>query len=179
MSSPHPGQQPPSGPPQSYGPQYGPAGQPPTAPGQYGGRPTGLGAPAPTRSNSSVLIATILAVLVIGGGLSAWLLSSPSYDRTTAQGAAEAFADAVNSRSIDAAKSLVCSSDRYGMNGGSTTQLLSLATLKVNGVESSGDKGTARFEIVTNLGTEEQNIPLQRDDESGQWEVCFSKASEN
>jgi len=179
MSSPHPGQQPPSGPPQSFGPQYGPAGQPPMAPSQYGARPTGLGAPAPTRSNSSVLIATILAVLVIGGGLSAWLLSSPSYDRTTAKGAAEAFADAVNSRSIDAAKTLVCSQDRYAMNGSSTTQLLSLATLKVNGVESAGNKGTARFEIVTNLGTDERNIPLQRDVDSGQWEVCFSKASEN
>jgi hypothetical protein len=158
-----------------YGAGHGPAGGP--------GEPpiAGMGTKAPTRSNSAVLTAVLVAVLVIGGGLSAWLLSTPSYDRTTARGAAEAFAEAINSRNIDAAKELVCSQDRYQMNnaGGEMSQVLSFATLKVNGVEASQDKGTARFEVIANLGSRETMVPMQRDSDSGRWEVCFSDASQS
>lgn len=201
-SSPYPGNQPPAGDPHGYGPppsqhsQWPPTGQLPH-PGEHGqfpqqgqsgsdyrgpGQPpaAGPGSKAPTRSNSAVVIAVLVAVLVIGGGLSAWLLSTPSYDRTTARGAAEAFAEAINSRNIDAAKELVCSQDRYAMNNaeGQMRQVLSFATLKVNGVQASGDKGTARFQVIANVGSRETTVPMDRDSDSGRWEVCFSDASQ-
>jgi len=206
-SSPYPGHQPPAGDPHGYGPPPGQHPQwPPTGQlghqlqqtpehGQYPqqgqsgsdyggpGQPpaAGLGTQAPTRSNSAVVIAVLVAVLVIGGGLSAWLLSTPSYDRTTARGAAEAFAEAINSRNIDAAKELVCNRDRYAMDDakGEMSQVLSFATLKVNGVEASENEGTARFEVVANLGSRETTVPMERVTDSGRWVVCFSDASQS
>lgn len=155
----------------------------PTGPDPRAGAPAGPGgattalrpSQAPTRSNRAVIVTILIVVLAIGGGLSAWLLSTPSFDRSTPRGAAEAFASAVNNRDFDAIDQLVCSEDRYEVRPGSeVVQLLSQVTLQLNGVESEGDTGTADYTATVIIGGGlSAKAPLQRDDGSGLWTVCL------
>jgi hypothetical protein len=123
-----------------------------------------------------VLLITVLAVVLVGGGLSAWLLSAPSYDRATARGTAEAFADALNSSNVDAAKELLCSTDRRGF-GQSTAGALGSVNVTLDRVDADSDKGTAVFTMSANvagasIGSQDVTIPLQRTGDDGQWEIC-------
>ncbi len=139
------------------------------------GRP--LGAPAPTRSNSSVLIATVIAVLVIGGGLSGWLLAGHDYDKSTAQGAAAAFVDAVNSHNVDAAKELVCSQVAESISGAQS--VASVGTLKLDAVSEHGDRATAKLELVTNIGNQSLSVPMEKDSQNGRWQLCPENLGNN
>lgn len=161
MSSPTQGGQPPSH-------QQGYASGLPV--GTIGGPPVSRGAQAPTRSNSSVLIATVIAVLVIGGGLSGWLLAGHSYDKSTAQGAAEAFVDAVNSRNLDAAKQLLCGQAADSISRAES--VTSLGTLKLDSVNAQADQATAKFELVTNIGSQSLSVPMDKDSSNGRWQLC-------
>lgn len=168
MSSPSQGDQPPS-----QQQQY--SAGPPTGTMVGSGRP--LGAPAPTRSNSSVLLATVIAVLVIGGGLSGWLLAGHTYDKSTAQGAAAAFVDAVNSHNVDAAKELVCSQALDSVSGAQSVS--SVGTLKLDSVSAQGDQATAKLELVTNIGNQSLSVPMNKDSQSGRWQLCPGNLGNN
>lgn len=140
-----------------------------------GARP-GYGRPAPTRSNSRVVILTMVVVLVIGGALSAWLLSSPSYDRSTAAGTAEAFAAAVNSGNIDGTKDMLCPQDRRAF-GSSPMGSIGGLTLTLNGVETNERTATAHFAASASVagmstGTQNLDLPMSRDGADGLWEIC-------
>lgn len=176
---------PPDGPPRSGTPQWQqPAGHDPRT-GVYQG-PSGPGtalrpSQAPTRSNRGVIIGILIAVLVIGGGASAWLLSSPTADRSTARGAAEAFVSAVNNRDINAIEQVVCSKDRSAVrNRTGVAGALSQITLRLNSVESSGDRGTAEFTATAIIGdVGSSKAPLKRDRDSGLWTVCIPDSLDN
>jgi hypothetical protein len=159
------------------------------APAQWQGAPTTqqappgrqtddrrYGHPAPTRSNSRVVAITVIVVLVIGGALTAWLLSAPSYDRTTAKGTAAAFAEAVNSRNIDAAQDLMCSRDRRDFGSSEFTSVGGI-TLTLNGVDAGEDKGIAHYALSASVsgmsaGQHDLDLRLSRTGDDGQWEIC-------
>lgn len=170
-SAPPPGPQYPGTDPQ-YGPQHG---FPQGSPGGAGPATALRPAQAPTRSNRSVIVTIVIAVIVIGGGLSAWLLSTPTFDRSTPRGAAEAFASAVKNRDFDAIDQLVCSEDRYEVRPGSQiVEVLSQVTLQLNGVDSDGDTGTASYTATVIIGAGlPVDAPLQREEDSGLWSVCL------
>lgn len=167
---------PPGRPPGSGPPPW----QPPAGPDPRNGAPAGQGdrmtalrpSQAPTRSNRAVIVTILIAVLVIGGGASAWLLSTPSADRSTPRGAAEAFASAVNNRDFDALDQVVCRGDRSDLR--QISELLSQVTVQVTGVKSEGDEGTAQFAVTAIFGGGQSvEAPLQRDNTSGLWTVCL------
>ncbi|MDQ2847290.1 MAG: hypothetical protein M3Y77_13285 [Actinomycetota bacterium] len=179
MSSPSQGGQPSSHPQPSHQ-------QPPSQLQQYSaGPPTGtlvgsshqLGVPAPTRSNTSVLIAIVIAVLVIGGGLSGWLLAGHTYDKSTAQGAAAAFVDAVNSHNVDAVKELVCSQAQDSISGAQSVS--SIGTLKLDSVSEQGDQATAKLELVTNIGNQSLSVPMDKNSQNGRWQLCPESLGNN
>lgn len=136
----------------------------------------GYGRQVPTRSNTSVWVSCLVAVVLIGGGLSAWLLTSPSYNRSTAQGTAEAFAAALNSGDVDAAKGLVCGQDQ-GSFSQTTAGALGSVSATLDTVTENGDHASAKFQLSANLagttfGRRAVTIPLERSGNGGAWEVC-------
>lgn len=136
---------------------------------------------APTRSNRTVVVTILIAVLVIGGGASAWLLSTPSVDRSTPRGAAEAFVAAVNDRDVNALQQVICSDNRSDLRAGNgVVQFLSQITLRLNGVESSGNSGTADFTATAIIGdVGSAKAALERDADSGLWTVCIPQGLGN
>lgn len=143
-------------------PGHGPAG-PPTA----SQRPL-----PPTRSAGRSLLVVVIVAVVLGGGIGAYLLSSPSYDLSTARGAAQAFSQAVRDRDVAGLKEIVCSEDRYRVDRLSS-QLMGIEgiELTVSDVTEKGDSGTATVS-VPGLGVS-QKLDLERDDSSGLWTVCI------
>lgn len=174
---------PPGGPPGSGPPPWQPSPGDDPRSGSSSGSSVGQGrtstAPrpsqAPTRSNRAVIVTILIAVLVIGGGASAWLLSTPSVDRSTPRGAAEAFASAVNNRDFDALDRVICSDNRFDVRpGGQIVQVLSQITLRLDDVTSEGNQGTADYTATAIIGaTATVKAPLERDTDSGLWTVCL------
>lgn len=119
---------------------------------------------------------TLITVLVIGGGLSAWLLASPSYDRSTARGTAEAFADAVNSNDVEGVQGLICGSDQRQLRG-ALAAIVANTTVTIDRVEVSGARATAFATgsmnvLGTAAGSGSVEIPLRQTGDDGQWEIC-------
>lgn len=126
---------------------------------------------APQRSNRTVLIVILAVVAVVTGGLGVWLLSSPSYDLSTARGATEAFVSAANDRDLTAVRSLMCSQDRDDVSG-ELNQAAGMASFDIVDVSESGDRATATIKVSAIVGSRQITLPLVKSDST--WAVCPS-----
>lgn len=137
------------------------------------------GGQVPTRSASRALLATIIGVVVVTGGISAWLLMGKSYDTSTARGAAEQFAAAVNDRNYDQLNELSCNRltrqlDDSGSGSGSPADsMLGKVTLEVKDVKETGEReGEATFTVNTPMGATTFKSDMRQDENSQRWQLC-------
>lgn len=139
--------------------------------------PTGPAGGAPTRSAGRTMLATVIAVVVVTGAISAWLLMGKSYDTSTPRGAAEQFAAAVNDRNYDQVNELSCSRLTRGMGeSGSSAlgdDLLGKVTLEVQDAKETGNReGEATFKVNSPMGATTFRSQMRQDESNERWQVC-------
>lgn len=184
----NPGQQNPGQPP--YGqPDYGQAGQQPYGQQPYGQQPYGqqpygqqpygqqpYGAP-PKKNNGLIIGIIAAAVLLVGGGITAWLLLSGSDAGKTARGTAEAAVEAINDHDIAAFRALTCEASReIIIDGPEDEREFSQVTAELIDVVESGDKATMKLKMTNGKKSDTASLPLLRNG-SGVWEVCTSRGA--